>query len=210
MPLCAFALGLTGLDRSSPTASASRRHDRSSSFATAPPSAPSSLTEPLPPPLAISCISAGLQPSVDLQLRRFGAVAETNHRDATTGSPAMPTPPPPSPFSVRTVLYMKYVKRHDYSELSLAYRPSHADATYDFKYGVRSVQVTDWRKYRFPNVSFPQKRINNWRLICAIAIEPLQKQAEESKMEAPKEIFLKNLKEKGRDIHDPIQTLGMF
>ncbi|KAI9124485.1 hypothetical protein K1719_004407 [Acacia pycnantha] len=29
---------------------------------------------------------------------------------------------------------------HDYSEMSLAYRPSHADATYDMKYGVRSVQ----------------------------------------------------------------------
>ncbi|PSR98902.1 Chorismate synthase [Actinidia chinensis var. chinensis] len=29
---------------------------------------------------------------------------------------------------------------HDYSEMSLSYRPSHADATYDFKYGVRSVQ----------------------------------------------------------------------
>lgn len=29
----------------------------------------------------------------------------------------------------------------DYSEMSVAYRPSHADATYDMKYGVRSVQV---------------------------------------------------------------------
>ncbi|XP_034688315.1 chorismate synthase 2, chloroplastic-like isoform X3 [Vitis riparia] len=29
---------------------------------------------------------------------------------------------------------------HDYSELSRAYRPSHADATYDFKYGVRAIQ----------------------------------------------------------------------
>nr|AXP11716.1 chorismate synthase [Senna obtusifolia] len=29
---------------------------------------------------------------------------------------------------------------HDYNEMSLAYRPSHADATYDMKYGVRSVQ----------------------------------------------------------------------
>ncbi|ERN15965.1 chorismate synthase 2, chloroplastic [Amborella trichopoda] len=29
---------------------------------------------------------------------------------------------------------------HDYTEMSMAYRPSHADATYDFKYGVRSVQ----------------------------------------------------------------------
>ncbi|XP_056164548.1 chorismate synthase, chloroplastic isoform X2 [Syzygium oleosum] len=28
----------------------------------------------------------------------------------------------------------------DYSEMSIAYRPSHADATYDMKYGVRSVQ----------------------------------------------------------------------
>ncbi|KAG4910730.1 hypothetical protein JHK87_056846 [Glycine soja] len=29
---------------------------------------------------------------------------------------------------------------HDYSEMAVAYRPSHADATYDMKYGVRSVQ----------------------------------------------------------------------
>ncbi|GMG99388.1 hypothetical protein Nepgr_001228 [Nepenthes gracilis] len=29
---------------------------------------------------------------------------------------------------------------NDYDELSIAYRPSHADATYDFKYGVRAVQ----------------------------------------------------------------------
>lgn len=28
----------------------------------------------------------------------------------------------------------------DYSEISVAYRPSHADATYDFKYGVRAIQ----------------------------------------------------------------------
>ncbi|KAG9149743.1 hypothetical protein Leryth_012456 [Lithospermum erythrorhizon] len=28
----------------------------------------------------------------------------------------------------------------DYTEMSQAYRPSHADATYDFKYGVRSIQ----------------------------------------------------------------------
>ena len=30
----------------------------------------------------------------------------------------------------------------DYSEMAKAYRPSHADATYDFKYGVRAVQVS--------------------------------------------------------------------
>ncbi|KAG4963792.1 hypothetical protein JHK82_040471 [Glycine max] len=29
---------------------------------------------------------------------------------------------------------------HDYSEMAVAYRPSHADSTYDMKYGLRSVQ----------------------------------------------------------------------
>ena len=29
----------------------------------------------------------------------------------------------------------------DYDEMSVAYRPSHADRTYDQKYGIRSVQV---------------------------------------------------------------------
>ncbi|KAB1219084.1 Chorismate synthase, chloroplastic [Morella rubra] len=29
---------------------------------------------------------------------------------------------------------------HDYSEMSIAYRPSHADATYDMKYGVRAIR----------------------------------------------------------------------
>lgn len=32
-------------------------------------------------------------------------------------------------------------REQDYAEMALAYRPSHADATYDFKYGVRSIQV---------------------------------------------------------------------
>ncbi|XP_060186620.1 chorismate synthase 2, chloroplastic-like isoform X7 [Lycium barbarum] len=43
---------------------------------------------------------------------------------------------------IRSTLPRPYfVEFHwDYSEMSLAYRPSHADATYDFKYGVRSVQ----------------------------------------------------------------------
>lgn len=30
-------------------------------------------------------------------------------------------------------------KSKDYSEMQVAYRPSHADATYDFKYGIRAV-----------------------------------------------------------------------
>ncbi|KAI4351392.1 hypothetical protein L6164_005761 [Bauhinia variegata] len=32
------------------------------------------------------------------------------------------------------------LRGHDYSEMSLAYRPSHADATYDMKYGVRTIE----------------------------------------------------------------------
>lgn len=30
-------------------------------------------------------------------------------------------------------------KSKDYTEMSVAYRPSHADATYDMKYGIRAV-----------------------------------------------------------------------
>jgi chorismate synthase len=35
----------------------------------------------------------------------------------------------------------KWKLEQDYSEMAKAYRPSHADATYDFKYGIRAVQV---------------------------------------------------------------------
>jgi Chorismate synthase len=35
----------------------------------------------------------------------------------------------------------KWKLQQDYSEMAKAYRPSHADATYDFKYGIRAVQV---------------------------------------------------------------------
>jgi len=41
--------------------------------------------------------------------------------------------------AAKILYYGKFFQ--DYSEMSLAYRPSHADATYDMKYGVRSVQV---------------------------------------------------------------------
>lgn len=35
----------------------------------------------------------------------------------------------------------KWQLEQDYTEMAQAYRPSHADATYDFKYGIRAVQV---------------------------------------------------------------------
>lgn len=42
-----------------------------------------------------------------------------------------------SPIAV--MVRNKDQKSGDYSEMSVAYRPSHADATYDFKYGIRAV-----------------------------------------------------------------------
>jgi hypothetical protein len=37
--------------------------------------------------------------------------------------------------------------------MSKAYRPSHADATYDFKYGVRAVQVPFLCTYKYKVVT---------------------------------------------------------
>lgn len=42
-----------------------------------------------------------------------------------------------SPIAV--IVRNKDQRSGDYSEMSVAYRPSHADATYDFKYGIRAV-----------------------------------------------------------------------
>lgn len=36
-------------------------------------------------------------------------------------------------------------KSQDYTEMSVAYRPSHADATYDMKYGIRAVRALGYR-----------------------------------------------------------------
>lgn len=55
----------------------------------------------------------------------------------------------------------------DYSEMSLAYRPSHADATYDFKYGVRSVQVMSKRS-SFIITKFCSLVISNSLQLCFV------------------------------------------
>ena len=47
--------------------------------------------------------------------------------DVTIGSPIM------------VMVKNKDQKSQHYSEMEVAYRPSHADATYDFKYGIRAV-----------------------------------------------------------------------
>ena len=36
-------------------------------------------------------------------------------------------------------------KSQDYTEMAVAYRPSHADATYDMKYGIRAVSPSAQR-----------------------------------------------------------------
>ena len=36
-------------------------------------------------------------------------------------------------------------KSQDYTEMAVAYRPSHADATYDMKYGIRAVRTPQLR-----------------------------------------------------------------
>ncbi|OVA10153.1 Chorismate synthase [Macleaya cordata] len=91
-----------------------------------------------PPRLPLS--ESDLQPELDR--RRPGQSRVTSPRKetdtcqiysgvadgVTTGSPIMVSVPNTAQ------------KEEDYKELAVAYRPSHADATYDFKYGVRAVQ----------------------------------------------------------------------
>ncbi|XP_021820786.1 puromycin-sensitive aminopeptidase isoform X2 [Prunus avium] len=50
------------------------------------------------------------------------------------------------------------------------------------------------RNYRFPRTSFPTDKQGSRRLICSVATESLPEQVDESKMGAPKEIFLKDYK----------------
>ncbi|XP_031105759.1 chorismate synthase 1, chloroplastic-like isoform X1 [Ipomoea triloba] len=41
---------------------------------------------------------------------------------------------------IKIEIHNQNPRKDDYREMSMAYRPSHADATYDFKYGVRSIE----------------------------------------------------------------------
>ncbi|XP_040961961.1 puromycin-sensitive aminopeptidase isoform X1 [Gossypium hirsutum] len=60
-----------------------------------------------------------------------------------------------------------------------------------------ALEATHRRNYRFPHSSpylFQRARETSRRLICSVATEPLPKRVEESEMDAPKEIFLKDYK----------------
>uniref|UniRef100_M1AW94 Peptidase M1 family protein n=2 Tax=Solanum tuberosum TaxID=4113 RepID=M1AW94_SOLTU len=58
-----------------------------------------------------------------------------------------------------------------------------------------TLEVTHWRRCQIPRFPLVQPRRIDRRLICSVATEPLPKEVEESKMEAPKEIFLKDYKQ---------------
>ncbi|KAF3635378.1 Chorismate synthase, chloroplastic [Capsicum annuum] len=55
-------------------------------------------------------------------------VSMRNATGLTTGSP------------IKVEVFNTNTRGSDYSEMSKVYRPSHADATYDFKYGLRSIE----------------------------------------------------------------------
>ncbi|XVE57913.1 hypothetical protein DITRI_Ditri04bG0128000 [Diplodiscus trichospermus] len=57
-----------------------------------------------------------------------------------------------------------------------------------------ALEATCRRNHRFPHSSPYRAREASRRLLCSVATEPLPKQVEESKMDAPKEIFLKDYK----------------
>ncbi|XWS48912.1 hypothetical protein CRYUN_Cryun13aG0117500 [Craigia yunnanensis] len=57
-----------------------------------------------------------------------------------------------------------------------------------------ALEDTCRRNYRFLHSSPYRARKASRRLLCSVATEPLPKQVEESKMDAPKEIFLKDYK----------------
>jgi hypothetical protein len=48
-------------------------------------------------------------------------------------------PHPSNPPSTHIYIYMYVHLKQDYDTNSVAYRPSHADATYDAKYGLRAI-----------------------------------------------------------------------
>ncbi|KAL3833473.1 hypothetical protein ACJIZ3_008209 [Penstemon smallii] len=56
-------------------------------------------------------------------------------------------------------------------------------------------KITKSRNCQLPYHSLPRTTYSGRRLICSVATEPISKQVEESTMDAPKEIFLKDYKQ---------------
>eukprot|EP00850_Spirogloea_muscicola_P022172 SM000281S10740 [mRNA] locus=s281:31620:34759:+ [translate_table: standard] len=94
-------------------------------------------------------ILSGVADGVTLGTPIAVAVPNTDQRGGVAASLAPRCPPPVervflltghSPKGVAGLCHQTLQDWQDYSEMAVAYRPSHADATYDFKYGVRAVQ----------------------------------------------------------------------
>ncbi|KAL5998386.1 Omega-ctenitoxin-Cs1a [Asimina triloba] len=76
----------------------------------------------------VGCIIDGCPPRIPLSEADMQVDLDRRRPGMTTGTPIHVSVPNTDQ------------RGHDYNEMSIAYRPSHADATYDFKYGLRSVQ----------------------------------------------------------------------
>ncbi|KAL2252258.1 UNVERIFIED_CONTAM: hypothetical protein Sindi_0020500 [Sesamum indicum] len=71
---------------------------------------------------------------------------------------------------------------------------SEACTRYAF-YPLYPLTITDWRNRHLPYYSLPRATNISRRLICSVATEPVPTQVEESIMDTPKEIFLKDYKQ---------------
>lgn len=102
-------------------------------YATAP-SSPSALarlpaSSRNPPPLRLCTFHLPASPRSPHSTHARSSPAGLTPDGQTLGTP------------IAVVVRNKDQRSGDYSEMAVAYRPSHADATYDMKYGVRAVAV---------------------------------------------------------------------
>ena len=93
------------------------------------------------PKLALGIVQEEIQ--LELDRRRPGQSRITTPRNETDTCEILSGMAPDGSTTLGTPICIlvrnKDQKSQDYSEMAVAYRPSHADATYDFKYGIRAI-----------------------------------------------------------------------
>ncbi|GAB4814709.1 hypothetical protein N2152v2_001755 [Parachlorella kessleri] len=100
----------------------------------------------------VGCVVDGVPPrlqitqeeiQLELDRRRPGQSRITTPRNETDTCEILSGMAPDGSTTLGTPICIlvrnKDQKSQDYSEMAVAYRPSHADATYDFKYGIRAI-----------------------------------------------------------------------